>query len=756
MEDRTTPARLLERLAAFLVVLHLALRLSAWAYQAPGVSALVHALPFLAAGTWFASRALAGGLEWRFTGAEWPLGLLVLLGLASAARPSVHPLASLEGALALGSVAVMIPLAANLLGPGRRGTWLAIFHAATFALAIAGLLQWIWILPAAAASPEARLFLASAGDLEAELRGRLGAGEPWATFFYPNTYAGFLVLAIPAAIGSALDLARISRPMAAFRAATAALAASALLATGSKGGWLAALVSVAAFLLIARYRNRGSGRVPVALALALLVGLVAAAPALARALAPRSESAAVRSVYWDAAVAAWKERPLAGVGLDNFEDHYPRLKDDRQEETRHVHNDYLQALAELGIPGLLGILGLLAGAGLAAIRRLEGPPAPAAEPWPRTLVAVALGLGVAGGAVLTGSLADPGGTPLPALLVGVAWIGGYLLTARHEEETAGPWSRVGLGAGLAGLAAHFAVDFAFHDAGVLAALGAAVAALALLAPSATTWKTGPAVPAIASVLVLGAALPVLYVAPRWMEADEAAIDADLLARKGELAAARERWDAASRANPLLARPWLESGLLRLEEWRRLADSGGPPGAGEDALEEEILVAFRNARKVRDDWGSAVAASARAQYLMSRRPGRERLHVQERLGGARHDALTAMKAYPTRASNRLLLGRVLEAQGDPEGAKAEFAEALRLCALAVRVSRLRLDPASQARALVGAGGDEAQAAALLQAALQGRPADWLASLRRRPERLDDYDPPLRPALDRALDALGVPR
>jgi O-Antigen ligase len=112
-------------------------------------------------------------------------------------------------------------------------------------------------------------------------------------------------------------------------------------------------------------------------------------PAKAAPLAPGE--VIPRRVLWRAAFAAWRDRPLLGLGPDNFRHLYGRYlglaaPDDRL----HANSLYLETLASLGTAGLLALV-LLVVAFARAARRA------AAAPATRTL---ALGFGVGLGAYL--------------------------------------------------------------------------------------------------------------------------------------------------------------------------------------------------------------------------------------------------------------------------------------------------------------------------------------------------------------------
>jgi hypothetical protein len=104
-----------------------------------------------------------------------------------------------------------------------------------------------------------------------------------------------------------------------------------------------------------------------------------------------------RVALWRAALAAWREHPLLGLGADNFRHIYGRYlglpdPDDRL----HANNLYLETLADEGTLGLLALVFLIGALGAAARRAVAPPPT-------RLL---ALGLSVGLGAYMVHGLFD--------------------------------------------------------------------------------------------------------------------------------------------------------------------------------------------------------------------------------------------------------------------------------------------------------------------------------------------------------------
>ncbi|MBI4563631.1 MAG: O-antigen ligase family protein [Planctomycetes bacterium] len=747
---RTGPVRLLDAVAvavlAFQIVFRLTVRTESDGW---GTGLLAHLLVFLAAGSWFAARALERRMTWHLTGFEIPLAGLWILSLLSVPR-AAFPLAALDGAVEIGALALLLPLAVHVFGSERRGTLPALMHSAALTLAVYGVLQYFWLIPAARESEEARRHLAAAGDLAAELAGRFRANEPSGTLFYPNTFAGFLVLTLPFALGAALDGGRRRW----LQVLTVGMGGFCLWATGSKGGWIAAAVAAGAFLILA-----GARRFPRRRALLIGSAAVVAVAGLVAIAGPlqRIESIAVRHVYWDAGIKMTAEHPLLGVGINQFGDYYGHYKDDRQEETTHAHNDYLEVLAELGIVGLLSFIGLF----LVAARKsfqAESPPPGAAFPN-RTgrLLMMSIPLGLLASYAFQGIFNDIGGTPLLALFLSAVWMAAFRII-HPEPEPLRPFARIGLAAGIAGAAAHGLVDFDFYDPSFAIMFTLALAALTLSTRRGEPFTTGALAPSIAAGACFLVAIPFFAgFVPSYLSAETARAEATFLTREGNVTEAAAQWTQASQANGVDPAPYVELGLLKYRQWRAAISAGLPPGTREEERRLDLAIQpLENARKVRPRWTAThywLAAvkehaartlrnSSDSSLLAEARAKAEGLLIE-----AERHARRAVELYPTRAHNQYLLGRVLDSAGKEPEAIAAYREALRLSELAVRVPRLALNGFQTARALVRTGGSARDAAAALAEHID---TQWLRPLeawtpgRPLPRWPEALDPPAIPA------------
>jgi O-antigen ligase len=93
-----------------------------------------------------------------------------------------------------------------------------------------------------------------------------------------------------------------------------------------------------------------------------------------------------RPELWRAGLALWAERPICGVGPDNFRRLYarklgPHTLDDRV----HANSLYVEVMATLGLLGALSLAGLVAALGVTGARALAS-----SEPQARLVAAGAL------------------------------------------------------------------------------------------------------------------------------------------------------------------------------------------------------------------------------------------------------------------------------------------------------------------------------------------------------------------------------
>jgi hypothetical protein len=170
------------------------------------------------------------------------------------------------------------------------------------------------------------------------------------TLVYPNALAGVVLLLFPVTITLAVFGTRRFRIFTRVAAIALALflAFGVLFWTGSKSGWLIALVMLGAWL----FRLKWSARLKyLALALVAIAGIGAFAVRFHSYFSAGATSVSARFDYWHAAIQNTAQHPLFGSGPGTFEHPYALLKRPESEMARLVHNDYLEQFSDSGIPG---------------------------------------------------------------------------------------------------------------------------------------------------------------------------------------------------------------------------------------------------------------------------------------------------------------------------------------------------------------------------------------------------------------------
>jgi len=118
--------------------------------------------------------------------------------------------------------------------------------------------------------------------------------------------------------------------------------------SGSKAGWLIAIVLLGAWFLHWPLSNK----LKLGLAgAAMVLGLAGFAVKYADYFDRGATSVGARFGYWRAAAQTAMEEPLLGTGPGTFQLAYKRHRAPDAEPTRLTHNDYLQQASDSGWPG---------------------------------------------------------------------------------------------------------------------------------------------------------------------------------------------------------------------------------------------------------------------------------------------------------------------------------------------------------------------------------------------------------------------
>ena len=210
----------------------------------------------------------------------------------------------------------------------------------------------------------------------------LGAGEMGfqitSTFGLHNAYAAFLLLAWPVCLLGAVQ-ARPGAPRVLYVLAALFLALT-LVLTYSRASWLVfagQIVILAGWAAWRRWRKAGAEIAALAGAGLAAVGALALLllPPVQRGLLTISNvhdySLQGRLRFWEAALAIIRDHPLLGVGPGAFAYVYPQYQRDWMYYSSDPHSWPLQLICELGLVGVVVLLGIAAGT-LWWLRRLWG------------------------------------------------------------------------------------------------------------------------------------------------------------------------------------------------------------------------------------------------------------------------------------------------------------------------------------------------------------------------------------------------
>jgi O-antigen ligase len=162
---------------------------------------------------------------------------------------------------------------------------------------------------------------------------------------YANGLGGMAAIGLAAAAALLLGDARLRVPL----AAIAALLLATLAMTGSRGGWIAAVVGTAVAVALGLGRRRLAWAITIAAGLALVVALVLPAGSLADDLARHGGD---RPYYWHVAWQQVSADPFLGAGAGSF--HLAWVEERPiPADVRDAHSLHLETLAELGVIGLV-------------------------------------------------------------------------------------------------------------------------------------------------------------------------------------------------------------------------------------------------------------------------------------------------------------------------------------------------------------------------------------------------------------------
>jgi O-antigen ligase len=188
-------------------------------------------------------------------------------------------------------------------------------------------------------------------------------GDPFGPFVNRNHFAGFVELTLPA--GLALLIFRgLRRDMIPLTGLLTIVPVGAIILSGSRGGIVSFGFEVAVLALLARLRKAQEGPRLVALAIVgfaalALVAWLGTGKAIERfsTLHPGDVTLGRRATMVHGAAHVFFDHPVKGAGLGSLVAVFPRYEIAYDGYVvDHVHNDYVELLAEMGILG--GLCGM--------------------------------------------------------------------------------------------------------------------------------------------------------------------------------------------------------------------------------------------------------------------------------------------------------------------------------------------------------------------------------------------------------------
>jgi len=199
---------------------------------------------------------------------------------------------------------------------------------------------------------------------------KMQSNRIFSTVFYPNAFAGALLLLTPPLIAWIWQAkARFTIGARGFLCgAIGAGSAACLYWTGSKGGWLLALLI--GFIVL--MHQNFSRQLKILLIAALLMAGGAGFYWKNREYMQRGATSVVaRFDYWRAAWQTAVSKPIFGTGPGTFAIAYEAIKKPESEMARLTHNDYLQQASDSGFPGLTTYVAFIGGMLWIGYRRLD-------------------------------------------------------------------------------------------------------------------------------------------------------------------------------------------------------------------------------------------------------------------------------------------------------------------------------------------------------------------------------------------------
>lgn len=283
---------------------------------------------------------------------------------------------------------------------------------------------------------------------------------PFGPYVNKNHFAGWMLMAVPLALGLAIGMAEqalrrrgrdwrtallwLSSPgggRAQLALIAAFLMAASLLMTKSRSG-VGCLFVAMVLMSVAARRRFGSARAGWAalgsLAALFVIVFALAGADLAARITNRMDAMELRKNIWTDSAAVIRDFPVTGTGLNTFGTAMIRYQTSQTDQHfQEAHNDYLQVLVEGGLLVGLPALAALVLAVRAIRRRFRAGDDDAMTYWVRAGAATGVAA-IALQAIVEFSLQMPGNAALFVVLLAIAMHGAARRRVVHEEVARGP------------------------------------------------------------------------------------------------------------------------------------------------------------------------------------------------------------------------------------------------------------------------------------------------------------------------------
>jgi O-antigen ligase len=294
---------------------------------------------------WAALVFLDGRIKIYWNPLNWPLLGLFGIGLAQLLlRATPYPFLTRVELLRLAAYLLIFFLATQAFRERRDLTnlvWFLILLC--FSVSLLGIVQHF--------TSDAKIY---------GLRTLTNGGDPFGPFVNRNHFAGFVELTLPA--GLALLIFRgLRRNMIPLTGLLTIVPIGAIILSGSRGGIVSFGFELAVLALLARLRKAPEGPRLVALAIVgfaalALIAWLGVGTAIERfsTLHPGEVTLSRRATMARGAAHIFFDHPIMGAGLGSLVAVYPRYETVYDGHiVDHVHNDFMELLAEMGILGAL-------------------------------------------------------------------------------------------------------------------------------------------------------------------------------------------------------------------------------------------------------------------------------------------------------------------------------------------------------------------------------------------------------------------